>query len=285
MLLEVLDALEAAGLVCRLEVGGALRARFDRAAAEELPGQVREALADLPAPVARAGRGAWTGARADAGAGIRTGADTEVGADASAGTAATPGCADLFVALPLAAVEGGDPVAMAAIVHLHDDEASRAGAGYRSTWNGVLRLFNLLQFLPGAWWTTRVGARSGLYPEFAPAAEGPAVLGFEAEIEPGPPPGEGWKEAIGLAAPETHALLAKLSARGTPAPEVGFELAGGRGAVIAEAELAWPAHGVAVLLPDRETHAPAFTAAGWQVFESDDEDLDEALASALAGED
>ena len=90
---------------------------------------------------------------------------------------------------------------------------------------------------------------------------------------------------MGLAAPEMRSLLAKLSARGTPAPEVGFELAGDRGAVIAEAELAWPAHGIAVLLPDQEAHAPAFTAAGWRVFESDDEDLGEAIASVLARED
>ena len=198
---------------------------------------------DLPAPVALAGRSAWTGI------------DAEIG-----------------------------PGAMAAIVHLHDDEASRESPGYRRTWNGVLRLFNLLQFLPGAWWTTRRGARSGLYPEFAPAAEGPAVPGPEAEVESGPPPGEDWKEAIRLAAPETRSLLAELSGRGTPVPEVGFELTGDRGTVIAEAELAWPAHGVAVLLPDQEAPAAAFTAAGWRVFDSDDEDLREAIASVLAKE-
>ena len=55
--------------------------------------------------------------------------------------------------------------------------------------------------------------------------------------------------------------------------------------MIAEAELAWPAHGVAVLLPDQEAHAAAFTAAGWRVFESDDEALREALARVLAKED
>ena len=315
-------------------LSGGLRARFDRAAAEALPGPAREAVADLPAPVALAGRGAWIGA--DAGVGLGADADTETGADGRAGagtgaaadagtkagdrigagggteadarTGATgtatgtgtdlesgpgtdPGraaarrCADLFVALPLAAVEGGDPGAMAAIVHLHDDEASRESPGYRRTWNGVLRLFNLLQFLPGAWWTTRRGVRSGLYPEFAPATEGPAAPAPETEVETGPPPGEGWDEAIGLAAPETHALLAALSERGTPAPEIGFELAGDRGAVIAEAELAWPAHGVAVLLPDQEAYAAAFTSAGWRVFKSDDRDIREAIASVLAKED
>ena len=123
-----------------------------------------------------------------------------------------------------------------------------------------------------------------LYPEFAPAAESPAAPAPETEVETGPPPGEDWKEAIGLAAPETHALLAALSDRGTPAPEVGFELAGDRGAVIAEAELAWPAHGIAVLLPDQETHAAAFTAAGWRVFTENAPNPAETIARALDGD-
>ena len=37
--------------------------------------------------------------------------------------------------------------------------------------------------------------------------------------------------------------------------------------------------------PDQEAHAAAFAAAGWRVLESGDEDLCEAIANALAGED
>jgi len=304
-------------------LGGALRTRFDRAAAKELPGQVREALADLPAPLALAGRGAWTEAGAGAGTEAGAGDGTEAGAgdgteadagdgsgvrasvgmevraggqnakhgrDAAAGPGANAGrdagrtLADLFIALPLAAVEEGDPGAMAAIVHLHDDEASRGSPRYRRTWNGVLRLFNLLQFLPGAWWTTRRGARSGLYPEFAPETGGPAAPGPEAEIGFVPPPGEDREEAIGLAAPELRPLLATLFERGMPVPEVGFELAGDRGAVIAEAELAWPDRRIAILLPVQGGSAAAFAGAGWRVFDSDDDTLCEAIADALAGE-
>ena len=64
-------------------LSGALRTGFDRATAEALPGQVREALGDLPPPVAVAGIGTWVG------------------------TAAA--FFDLFAAFPLAAVEQGDP--------------------------------------------------------------------------------------------------------------------------------------------------------------------------------
>ena len=79
-------------------------------------------------------------------------------------------------------------------------------------------------------------------------------------------------------------MLATLFERGMPVPEVGFELAGDRGAVIAEAELAWPDRRIAILLRDREAPAAAFAAAGWRVFDSDDDTLCEAIADALAGE-
>ena len=231
-------------------LNGSLRASFDRAVADALPGQVREAFAELAPPVAVAGSGAW----------IET----------------APAFFDLFLALPLAAVEQGDPDAAAAVVHLRDDKASRESKDYRRTWNGVLRLFNLLQFLPGAWWTTRVGVQRDVYPEFAPAPESPAAPEPASGV-----PSEDWRDAVGLAASELHALLRELSARGAPVPEVGFELIGSRGAVLAEAELGWPVEKVAVLLPDQEAHVAAFENAGWQVFTSSADDLSGAVANAL----
>ena len=197
---------------------GALRADFDRATAEALPGQVREALDDLPAPVAVTGIGTWT--------------------------ETAPVFFDLFTAFPLAAVQQGDPDAAAVVLHLYDDKASRESDGYRRVWNGVLRLFTLLQFLPGAWWTTRVGVERGIYPEFPPAPSSPG----ETDTTSGPS-ADDWKDVIGLADPEVHGLLGELSSRGVPRLEVGFELLDSRGAVLAEAELGWPAHEVAVLLP------------------------------------
>ena len=76
-----------------------LRSQFDAAVTDSLPGQVNEALADLPEPVAVAGRGAWAGT--------------------------PPEHAGLFVALPLAAVQQGKPDQVAAIIHLHDGETDR----------------------------------------------------------------------------------------------------------------------------------------------------------------
>ena len=233
-------------------LSGALRARLDRATADALPGQVREALSDLPPPIAVAGSGAWTG---------------------------TPAAAfDLFTAFPLAAVQQGDPDAAAVVVHLHDDQESRQSDGYRRIWNGVLRLFTLLQFLPGAWWTTRTGVERNVYPEFPPPAESPAA--------PRPasgPSDEDWEGATELAAPEVHDLLGELSGRNAPVPEIGFELVGALGAVLAEAELGWPAHRVAVLLSNRQADVAAFEAVGWLAFTTGDDELADALADVLAG--
>ncbi len=234
-------------------LSGAFRASFDRATSEALPGQVRDALGDLPAPIAVAGIGSWTG------------------------TAPAP--FDLFAAFPLAAVEQGDPDAAAVVLHLHDDKASRESDGYRRVWNGVLRLFNLLQFLPGAWWTTRVGVKRSVYPEFAP----PAVVPAAPERTSDHPTGE-WQEVAGLAAPEVQPLVAELSARAVAAPEVGFELAGAGGAVQAEAELAWPAHMVAVLLPDQDVHAAVFGELGWRVFSLGADELVGSIDNALGAE-
>ncbi len=234
-------------------LSGALLASFDRATAEALPGQVREALGDLPPPVAMAGIGAWIGT--------------------------APAFFDLFTAFPLAAVQQGDPDAAAVALHLHDDKASRENNGYRRVWNGVLRLFTLLQFLPGAWWTTRVGMERDVYPEFAPVPEIP-----EAAEPLSGPSAEEWKDVIGLSDPAVHGLLEELSACGTPVPEVGFELLDSRGAVLAEAELGWPAHEVAVLLPEQTVHVSAFERAGWRVFGSGTGDVAAVAASTVPGE-
>ena len=65
-------------------------------------------------------------------------------------------------------------------------------------------------------------------------------------------------------------------------PEVGFELVGANGAVLAEAELGWPAHRVAVLLSNRKADVAAFEAAGWQAFTTGRDELADALAGVLA---
>ena len=231
-----------------------LRSRFDAAVESSLPGQVREAVEELArhevaddaqSRVALAGRGVWHGT--------------------------APRFADLFLALPLAAVRDGEPDDMAAIVHLHDDAPTREHPRYRPVWNGVLRLYNLLQFLPGAWWTTRIGVEHARYPEYARTDQPPPVSGHPV----------GWEEAMELAAPELRPAMEQWSALGLPVPEAGFELIRQAGRVIAEAELAWPDRRVAVLRPEQLEWTTLFTDAGWKVVEEGTESFVDRVVASL----
>ena len=208
----------------------ALRERFEKAAGP-LPGQLAEALADMNEP-AYGGTGAWLN---------------------DAGT-----FADLFVALPLNAVDPPDPTALLAIAHLRDAETNRRHPNYRPAWNGVLRLFNLLQFLPRGWWITHDGMKSNRYPDYPPTAEAtphPAAPTTSAE----------WESAMELAAAELYEAMKRWAANDLPAPQVGYELADCTGKVLAETELAWPESRVAVLHGD-EANATAFEEAGWRAY-------------------
>ena len=181
---------------------------------------------------------------------------------------------NLLLALPLAAVEPPDPARLLAILHLDDDEASAHHANYRPAWNRTLRLFNLLQFLPNAWWITRQGAQTGRYPEFASAGK-PQDSATQ-------PDSDDWAEATELAAEPLHPAMRQWAAVGLPVPEVGLELADGKGQVLAEAELAWPTQRVAVLHGEQADEAAAFEQAGWRVLSIAEDALAERVTKALA---
>ena len=215
----------------------ALRREFTEAAARELPPMVQEVLGELPEETAFAGRGSWRGT--------------------------PPDFAQVFLALPLAAVETPDPDQLVVVLHL-DDSARSADQDYRREWNGVLRLYNLLQFLPNGWWTTALGVQRDMYPEFA--IPEPAVTA---------PYSTEWADAISLADVELRSAMEALAARGVLPPEVGFELIDAVGEVSAEAELAWEAERGVVLLADQERQR--FAEAGWRTFQAGAPDLVEAI--------
>ena len=228
----------------------ALRETFESAVGA-LPGQIAETLADLDEP-AFGGTGAWLD-------------------DSKPFT-------DLFLALPLAAVEPPDPAQLLAILHLRDDDASCHHADYRPAWNGALRLFNLLQFLPNAWWITQQGVQGGRYPEFAPAGQPPP------DDRP-PTESTAWDMAMELAVEALHGAMQHWAANGLPAPEVGFELADKAGRVLAEAELAWTKHRVALLQGEQAKKAALFEQAGWQVCSvGDDGEGAERIINSVLGQ-
>ena len=91
---------------------------------------LRDSLPEPPAESVFAGRGRWCGT--------------------------PPNFAELLLTMPLDALVHGDPTELEVVLHL-DDVESR-DEDYRREWNGVLRLYNLLQFLPNAKWTTTKGS-------------------------------------------------------------------------------------------------------------------------------
>lgn len=204
---------------------------------------VIDAVAALPEETAIAGKGSWR--------------------------APTPRFAQIFLALPLTALptseaESPKPDEMLVAVHL-DDAAQSEQADYRREWNGVLRLFNLLQFLPNAWWTTSLGVDRGVYPDF-PIRESSPDTSTPAE----------WQETLALVAEELRPFVRSLAERGVHLPEVGYELISEDRGVVAEAELAWESKRIAVLLPDQDRRA--FEAAKWRVLPADVQELATALA-------
>ena len=91
-----------------------------------------------------------------------------------------------------------------------------------------------------------------------------------------------WVEALSLVLREMHAWAMALAELGLPPPVVGYELLDEKGRVVAEAEMAWVATKVAVLLTDTGAEAE-FKAAGWTCFVAFEGALPAALVEKLKG--
>lgn len=224
--------------------------QFHAATAQSLPEQIREEIEDMSRPIFLTERGRWTDEHK---------------------------FVDRYFALSQKGITEKDPSQLTVAIHLHDDSVDGDDRdNYRRAWNGVLRFFNLVQFLPSAWWTTKVGVTRDIYPRFG--------VGGAEQGQPSPPDHDEWADVMGLVVPELQDILRQLQEANAPIPEVGYELADDRGSVRAEAEIAWLTQKVAVLVSGQKDYAAIFADAGWQVFSADEENLVEVVLQALAGE-
>lgn len=73
----------------------------------------------------------------------------------------------------------------------------------------------------------------------------------------------GWEQAIRLADKALDGLLRHYASKGLPAPEVGYELSGADGAVVAEIEVAWPSDRRGIAIGDADLVAAKEL--GWSV--------------------
>ena len=178
-----------------------------------------------------------------------------------------PGPVNLFVLASRNALKSADPSGVRLFCCLDDTEEAQEKTGFERSWINFLRLYNIFQFLPRAFFCTRQGLRQGMYDQliesFSDQDAGASHASVAREEDPE------WQEAFELAGPELHERLSQMRSQGWPAPEVGFELhAGGR--VLAEAELAWPEHKIACLTHEQKKDAEILQEHGWTVYTLDE---------------
>lgn len=150
----------------------------------------------------------------------------------------------------------GAPEGIECVARFFDDQATASKPGYKASWNGFLRSFNVFQFLPRSWFVTSRGLETNAYAALTDA--------FSSKTEPKPAVDDPTlTDVLGLSVPEVHPLLRLISHEGLPLPEPGFELPGPVGEVIATAELAWPYLKVALLLESESDSKSTFVQAHW----------------------
>ena len=141
-------------------------------------------------------------------------------------------------------------------------------------WQEWLRQGNLFQFLPHAlistpgWGGLEQGSAIDPYGIWVGGQPAPTGVGTTAT----PDQAKQWQVLSQLVHPSCMALLMALQApileRDLAPPEVGYELAGAKNEVLAEAELAWPEQKLAVILAPEDR--PSFETAGWRCWSIDD---------------
>ena len=141
-------------------------------------------------------------------------------------------------------------------------------------WQEWLRQGNLFQFLPHAlistpgWGGLEQGSAIDPYGIWVGGQPAPTGVGTTATQDQA----KQWQVLSQLVHPSCMALLMALQSpileRDLAPPEVGYELAGAKNEVLAEAELAWPEQKLAVILAPEDR--PSFETAGWRCWSIDD---------------
>lgn len=152
--------------------------------------------------------------------------------------------------------------ALSVCLRLEDDQTSRATTEYRASWQSFLATWNIIQFLPGVQTTTARMISKNTSNSDGPAAP-PAMQAAEAaDVLP-----TEYSELLALVDASCVDLIKEAAQRGVPPPVVGYELVSEEGAVLADAELAWPSAKVAVILDGRADDRAAFEKANWKIKE------------------
>ncbi|MEB3290116.1 MAG: Zn-binding domain-containing protein, partial [Leptolyngbya sp.] len=152
-----------------------------------------------------------------------------------------------------------DPQSVFTLTWLDDRDRHTENPSVRKAWQGVLRQFNLFQFLPFSYVITDSSIATvrpeleSLRPASPPSPSAQPALGAP------------WQQMMALTDPAVHPLLESMAQCGLPIPEPGYELEAEDGsALTAPAELAWPEFQIALLLD--ESDLTSFTTHGWSAY-------------------
>ncbi len=141
---------------------------------------------------------------------------------------------------------------------LNDANELDIEGGFERLWNGYLRLYNLFQFIPTAFFITTTGVKANSYQQLRLKKYVSTSLALPAEEI------SLWNEAKELTDSELHDLLDLLAAKGWSPPEAGYELVDDKGTVIAQAELGWEELKIAVPGENDIESMAVFEREGWK---------------------
>jgi len=167
-------------------------------------------------------------------------------------------------AVPLSAIESMD--ADKVISSIYFNTAMSSDDSFKRSWQGFLKAYNLMQFLPWTAFGTLDGVHSGVYENIDWAfGEGLSRASFDNE--------QNQEAAVVFeeVLDEYRDSVKSLYEDGLPLPAVAYELQDKHGEIIAEAELAWAERKcVAMLSEQRNKFADIFIGKGWTVIELDE---------------
>jgi len=148
---------------------------------------------------------------------------------------------EIFVAAPQTSIQSLSSTG-AYVATVFDSTDNRSHVDRRKEWVGLLRMHNLLNFLPDCFFMTKTEVTDGSY-QFIPRGRA-----FRQETPVQAAASQQWREVFRYADPETHGLLEFVEEmRGDP-PEVGADILGSDLTVIVTAELVWLDPKLAVIM-------------------------------------
>ena len=157
----------------------------------------------------------------------------------------------------------------AAVCAVLSDEKELRTDKYEEEWNGFWRFHNLMQFLDEFIAVSSIGMRNGCYYELPITGDNMSVLADEM-----PQIDDVWNEIRELLFDdEAKEFVDFAKSVGIPAPsddDIGYEVEGDDGEVIATVEIAWPAKRIGFMTSEQAVDSERLERLGWKILNSID---------------